>query len=122
MVKDTIQFSGVVIVYFFRFGVFLFVPDPIQLGLSQCFWEQVTEVNKLMVFTGLHQVPQIGGKLDSGRNKFAWLSGLLPGSDGDLFAVWLVHFIDCVAPVVLLVGCARAVLPLRIRFSVSQYY
>ena len=52
--------------------------------------------------------PRIGGKPDAGRNKFAWLSGLLPGSDGDLFDVWLVQSIDCVASVLLAnpVGCA----------------
>ena len=54
--------------------------------------------------------PGIGGKPDAGRNKSTWLSGLLPGSDGDLFAVWLMQSIDCAAPVLLAdpVGCEWA--------------
>ena len=51
VVQDTTQSTGVVIVYF------LFVADPVKLGLSQCFWELVTKLNKLTVLNGLHQLP-----------------------------------------------------------------
>ena len=108
-VKDTIQSSGVVSVYFFFVLELSFLLLTLSNWVSTVLREQLPKVNKLTVLNGLHQVPQDwwqARRPDTGRNKSAWLSSLLPS----LFAVWLVQSIDCAAPVLLAdpVGCAWA--------------
>ena len=58
VVKDTIQSSGVVSVYFFFVLEFSFLLLTLSNWVSTVLREQLPKVNKLKVLNGLHQVPQ----------------------------------------------------------------
>ena len=93
-------------VLLFRLGVVLFVTDSVKLGLCSASGSSSPKSTNLRSLMACTRSPRIGGKPDTGRNKSAWLSSLLPS----LFAVWLVQSIDCAAPVLLAdpVGCTWA--------------